>query len=54
MLNVANTLIYLTFDSDTVQIIERHFNGFTDVGYVPELELWGTTATMAISFENYR
>ena len=54
MLNVANTLMDITFDATKVQVIERHFNGFTDVGYVPDLELWGSTATMAVSFENFR
>tara|TARA_R110002020_G_scaffold9593_3_gene37616 strand:+ start:1657 stop:2151 length:495 start_codon:yes stop_codon:yes gene_type:complete len=54
MLNIANTLMDITFDSTKVQVVERRFNGFTDVGYEPELELWGSTATMAISFENYR
>jgi len=54
MLNIANTLMDLTFDSTKVQVIERQFSGFSDVGYIPELELWGSTATMAVSFENYR
>lgn len=54
MLNIANTLMDITFDATKVQVVERRFNGFTDVGYEPELELWGSTATMAISFENYR
>ena len=54
MLNVANMLMDLTFDSDNVQVIDRRFNGFSEVGYIPDLELWGSSATMAISFENYR
>ena len=54
MLNIANTLMDITFDATKVQVIERHFAGFTDVGYEPELELWGSSATMACSFENFR
>tara|TARA_R110000737_G_scaffold18036_1_gene35987 strand:+ start:63 stop:557 length:495 start_codon:yes stop_codon:yes gene_type:complete len=54
MLNIANTLMDITFDASKVQVIERRFNGFTDVGYMSELELWGSSATMAVSFENYR
>ena len=54
MLNIANTLMDITFDATKVQVIERHFSGFADVGYIPELELWGSTASMAVSFENFR
>ena len=54
MLNIANTLMDITFDATKVQVIDRRFNGFSDVGYIPDLELWGSTATMAVSFENYR
>jgi hypothetical protein len=54
MLNIANTLMDITFDANKVQVIDRRFNGFSDVGYIPDLELWGSTATMAVSFENYR
>ena len=54
MLNIANTLMDITFDATKVQVIERHFTGFSDVGYIPDLELWGSSATLAISFENFR
>ena len=54
MLNVANSLMDLSFDATKVQIIERNYNGFSDVAYDADLELWGATATMGISFENFR
>ena len=54
MLNVANTLMDITFDATKVQVIERRFNGFSEVGYEPQLELWGSTATMMVTFENFR
>ena len=53
-LNVANTLMDITFDATKVQVIERRFNGFSEVGYEPQLELWGSTATMMVTFENFR
>ena len=54
MLNVANTLMDITFDAAKVQVIERRFNGFSEVGYESQLELWGSTATMMVTFENFR
>jgi len=54
MLNIANTLMDITFDDTKVQTIERQFSGFGEIGYMPDLELWGCTAMMAVSFENYR
>ena len=54
MLNIANTLMDITFDAAKVQVIERRFNGFSEIGYEQQLELWGCTSTMLISFENYR
>ena len=54
MLNVANSLMDLSFDATKVQIIERNYNGFSDVAYNADLELWGATATMGVSFENFR
>ena len=54
ILNVANSLMDLSFDATKVQIIERNYNGFSDVAYNADLELWGATATMGVSFENFR
>jgi len=54
MLNVANTLMDITFDAAKVQVIERRFNGFSEVGYESHLELWGSTATMMVTFKNFR
>ena len=54
MLNVANTLMDIEFPAAKVDILERHFGGWTDVGYLPSLELWGSSCVMLITFENYR
>ena len=54
MLNIANTLMDVTFDADKVEVTERHFAGFRDVDYVEALELWGASTTLTITFQNYR
>ena len=53
MLNVANTIQDMNFSS-SLEIIERNLQSWTDIGFSPNLELWGATATMSIFFENYR
>ena len=54
MLNIANTLMDLEFPAAKVQVTERHFAGFREVEYVSDLELWGATTTLSVSFQNYR
>lgn len=53
MLNVANSITDLTFPS-TVEILERHMQAWSEIGYVPELELWGASAVYMVSFKNWR
>jgi len=53
MLNVANSITDLDFPS-TVEITERRLQAWSDVGYLPELELWGASAQYMVGFENYR
>ena len=53
MLNVANSITDLEFPS-TIEVIERHLQAWSDIGYLPELELWGASAQYMVSFENYR
>jgi len=54
MLNIANTLMDIVFPAAKVQVTERHFAGFRDVSYVDDLELWGASTTLTITFQNYR
>ena len=54
MLNIANTLMDLDFPIAKVQVTERHFAGFREVEYVSDLEIWGATTTLSVSFQNYR
>ena len=53
MLNVGNSITDLSFSS-TVEIIERHLRAWSEIGYVPELELWGASAVYMVSFKNWR
>ena len=53
MLNVANTVTDLEFPS-TVEILERHLQAWSEIGYVPELELWGASAVCMVAFKNWR
>ena len=54
MLNGANVLMDVDFSATTTEVVERHFTGFTDIGYNPELEIWAAMATMVIVFKNNR
>ena len=54
MLNSANVLMDVDFSATTTEVVERHFTGFTDIGYNPELEIWAAMATMVIVFKNNR
>jgi len=53
MLNVANTVSDMTFPS-TVEILERHLRAWSEIGYIPQLELWGASAVYSVSFKNWR
>jgi len=53
MLNVANSITDLVFPS-TIEVIERHLQAWSDIGYLADLELWGASAQYLVSFENYR
>ena len=54
MLNSANVLMDVDYSATTTEVVERHFTGFTDIGYNPELEIWAAMATMVIVFKNNR
>ena len=53
MLNVANTIQDMSFSS-SIEIVERTLQGWQDVGFAADLELWGATARISVFFENYR
>ena len=54
MLNVANTITDLSFNANYVEVVERHLRNWEDVGWSPELEVWGSSASYLCYFKNYR
>ena len=54
MLNSANVLMDVNFSSTTTEVVERHFTGFTDMGYNPDLEIWAAMASFVLVFKNNR
>jgi len=63
MLNSANILIDCDFSGITkggagtpaaTEIDERHFSGFKEIGYNPQLETWVAVASLVVVFKNSR
>jgi hypothetical protein len=54
MLNSANVLMDVNFSTTTTEVTERHFSGFREMGYNPDLETWNAVASMVIVFKNNR
>tara|TARA_R110002020_G_scaffold241841_2_gene455112 strand:+ start:360 stop:902 length:543 start_codon:yes stop_codon:yes gene_type:complete len=54
MLNGANVLMDCDFTGTTTEVVERHFSGFRDIGYNPNLETWNALASMVVVFKNNR
>ena len=54
MLNGANVLMDVDYSATTTEVVERHFSGFRDIAYNPDLETWNAMASMVIVFKNYR
>ena len=54
MLATANILMDADFSSTDTGVEERHFTGFQDMGYNPDLEVWAAMASMIIVFKNDR
>ena len=57
MLNVANSVADLnwdTYEEEDTQIIERHLQGWSNVGFLPELQWYGASAEFMLTFTNFR
>ena len=54
MLNCADVLMDCDFTGTDVQVTERHYTGFSDIGYNPQMETWHSRAGMVIVFLNTR
>jgi len=53
MLNCANVLMDVDFP-ESKAVVERHFSGFRDMAYNPDLETWNAISSMVIVFKNSR
>ena len=57
MLNVANSVMDVNFDTyeeEDTQVIERHLNSWSNVGFIPDLQWYGASADFMITFTNIR
>ena len=54
LLHISNTIQDMTFDETKVEVMERHLRAWEDTGYVADLEWWGASAVLWVSFKNYR
>jgi hypothetical protein len=54
LINVANSITDMTFDTATTEIVERTLGNWVDIGYDPELELHGASCVYSVVFKNYR
>ena len=54
MNNCANVLMDCDFNTTNTEVVERHFAGFRNIGYNPNLEVWAAEANMIVVFKNNR
>ena len=57
MLNVANSVMdvnFANFEEEDTQVIERHLNSWSNVGFIPDLQWYGASADFMITFTNLR
>jgi hypothetical protein len=54
MVNCANILMDCDYSSTNTEVVERHFAGFRNIGYNPDLEIWAAEANMIVVFKNNR
>ena len=57
MLNVANAISDLDWDSyeeEDTQILERHLQGWSNIGFIPDLQWYGASAQFMLTFTNIR
>jgi hypothetical protein len=57
MLNVANSISDLnwsTYQEETLEVLERHLNTWSNVGFIPQLQWYGASAEFLLTFKNYR
>jgi|TARA_Y100000310_G_scaffold239252_1_gene242823 hypothetical protein len=54
MLGCANVLMDTDFSGTDTEVVERHFTGWTQIGYSQEREVWGSTCSYVMTFKNSR
>ena len=54
MLSTANILMDCDFSGTDTEVVERHYTGFQDMGYNPDLEVWAAVCSMIVVFANDR
>jgi len=54
MLNCANVLMDCDFTATVTEVTEKHFSGFSAVGYNAQSEVWAATCNLIIVFKNTR
>jgi len=54
MLNCANVVMDCDFATTDTAVEERHYTGFRQMGYNPELEIWVAQTSMLIMFKYTR
>ena len=54
MLNCADIIMDCNFTTTTTEVTERHYSGFREIGYNPQLEIWASLCSMVIVFKNNR
>ena len=57
MLNVANSLQDIdwdTYEEEDLQILERHVLAWNDIGFMPQMQWYGSSCRMSLVFLNKR
>jgi len=54
MLNCADIIMDCEFTTTTTEVTERHYSGFREIGYNPQLEIWASLCSMVVVFKNNR
>ena len=57
MLNIANyvsDIDWTIYEEEELEILERHLDGWRDIGFLENFQWYGATAQFTLYFKNYR
>tara|TARA_R100001082_G_scaffold87055_1_gene53579 strand:+ start:1743 stop:2270 length:528 start_codon:yes stop_codon:yes gene_type:complete len=57
MLNVANQvsdLNWSVYEEEDLEVLERHLNAWSNIGFIPDLQWYGASANFLLTFKNFR